>query len=54
MFFSPIKKINKLIGKRMSIIYLKITIEKTWPTQNFDCLSLKFVSRSVFGELQLT
>ena len=38
----------------MSDIYLKVTIEKTWHTQNFEFLSLKIVSRSVFGDLQLT
>ena len=37
----------------MSIIYLKVTIEKKWPSQNFGFLSLKNLS-PVFGELQLT
>ena len=30
MFFSPIKEINRLINKRMSHIYLKVTIERKW------------------------
>ena len=38
----------------MSNIYLKVTIEKKGLSQNFDFLNLKkFVTRSVFGELQL-
>ena len=53
MFFSSIKEINMLISKRMSNIYLKVTIEENWLSQNFDFLSLKFVSRSDFGELHL-
>ena len=35
-FFSSIKEINSLIN-----IYLKVTIEKKWRTQNFNFLSLK-------------
>ena len=36
-------------------IYLKVTIEKNWRSQNFDFLSLKkIVLWSVFGESQLT
>ena len=41
MFFSLIKEINRLLGKGMSNIYLKVTVEKNWPSQNFDFLSLK-------------
>ena len=48
MFFSAIKEINRLwkeinslLSKGMSNIYLKITIDKKWHTQNFDFLSLK-------------
>ena len=37
----------------MSDIYLKVTIEKNWDSQNFSKLK-KFVPKSVFGELQLT
>ena len=44
MFFSSIKQINMLISKEMSIIYLKITIEKNWHCQNFDFLSLNNLS----------
>ena len=40
MFFSSIKEINRLVSKGMSNIYLKITIEKNWRSQNFDVLSL--------------
>ena len=36
----------------MSNIYFKITIEKNWGPQNFKYK--KFVTRSVFGELQHT
>ena len=35
------KKINRLISKGMSIIYLKINIGKNWHAQNFNFLSLK-------------
>ena len=37
----------------MSNIYLKVTIEKYWRSQNISQKFKKFVSRSVFGELQL-
>ena len=50
MFFSSIKEINRLISKRISNIYLKLTIKKNWHSQSFDF----FVSGSGFGELQLT
>ena len=46
MFFSSIQEINRLISKGMSIIYLKVTIEKL----RFSKFK-RFVSRSVFGEL---
>ena len=35
------KDINKLLSKGMSNIYLKVTIEKNWRSQNFGFLSLK-------------
>ena len=41
MIFSSATKINRLIFKRMSNIYLKVTIEKALRTPNFDLLSLK-------------
>ena len=41
MFFSTTKETNRLISKGISNIYLKVTIEKKWHTQNFDFLSLK-------------
>ena len=48
MFFNSIKEINRLrkdinrlLGKGMSNIHLKVTIEKNWHAQNFDFLSLK-------------
>ena len=41
MIFSSVTKINRLIFKRMSNIYLKVTIEKALLTPNFDLLSLK-------------
>ena len=47
MFFSSIKEINMLISKGMSNIYLKVTIEKNWCSQNFDFLSLKSLSKIV-------
>ena len=44
------KEINKLLSKEMSDIYLKDTIEMF---SNLIFWVLKFVTRSVFGELQL-
>ena len=38
------KEINKLLSKGMSKIYLKVTIEKNWRSQNFDFLSVKDLS----------
>ena len=56
MFFSSIKgdKINRVISKGMSKIYLKITIQKNRRSQNFDFQSLKNLSPGHFWELQLT
>ena len=59
MFFNSIKEINmlrkgtnRLLKREMSDIYLKVTIEKNWRSQNFDFLSLKTLSlRSVFGDI---
>ena len=53
MFFSSVKEMNPLLGKGMSNIYLKITVGKKRCSQNFDFPFKKFVSTSVFGELQL-
>ena len=44
MFFSPSKGKNSLISKGMSKIYLKVTLEKNWSTQNFNFWSLKSLS----------
>ena len=44
MFFSSIKWINRLISKGMSNIYLTVTIDKNWLSQNFDFLGLKNLS----------
>ena len=48
MFFNSIKQINRLrkeinrsLTKGVSNIYLKVTIEKNWRSQNFDFLILK-------------
>ena len=49
MVFSLIKGINRLISKGMSNIYLKVTIEKNWPSQNFDFLSLRDLSPGQFS-----
>ena len=48
MFFNSIKKINTLLSKGMSNIYLKLTIEKNWRSQNFDFVSLKKFSPGQF------
>ena len=55
MCFNSIKEINrlrieinKLLSKGMSNIYLKVTIEKKWRTQNFDFLNLKSSSPDKF------
>ena len=56
MCFNSIKEINrlrieinKLLSKGMSNIYLKVTIEKKWRTQNFDfeCLKSSFSGQSL-------
>ena len=48
MFFNSIKEknrlrkeINRLISKGMPNVYLKVTIEKSWRSQNFDFRNLK-------------
>ena len=46
------KEINRLLIKKMSNIYLKVTIE-TFSKLLFSAFK-KFVTWSVFGELQLT
>ena len=46
MFFRSIKGINRLISKEMSNIYLKVTTEKNWRSQNLDFLSSKNLSPS--------
>ena len=48
MFFNSIKEINRLISEGMSNIYLKVTVEKKWPSQNFDLQSLKNSSPGQF------
>ena len=50
MFFSSVKEMNMLISKGMSNIYLKVTIEKNWHSQNIDFLSLKNLSPGQFLE----
>ena len=59
MFFNSIKEINRLrkeisrlLSKGMSNIYLKVTIG-TFSKLRFSGFK-RFVTRSVFGELQLT
>ena len=42
------KEVNKLFIKGMSNIYLKVTIEKNWHSQNLHFLSLKDLSPSQF------
>ena len=37
-----------LLSKRMSNIYLKVTIEKKWHTQNFNFINLKSLSTGQF------
>ena len=55
MFFNSIKWANKLrkkikrpLSKQMKIVNLKVTIEKKWPNQIFDFLSLKSSSPGQF------
>ena len=49
-FFSSTKGINRLISEGMSYIYLKVTIEKNWRSQDFDFLSLENLSPGQFLE----
>ena len=54
MFFSSIKKINRLISKEVSNVYLKVTIEKvTYSKLRFSKFK-KFFSGSIFEGFQLT
>ena len=45
MFYTSIKKINRLRKEidrlLMSNVYLKVTIEKSWQSQNLDSQNLK-------------
>lgn len=50
MSFSSMKGVNKLISKGMKNIYVKVTVEKTWLSQNFDLVSLKHLSPGQFLE----
>ena len=52
VFFVLVKEINRVISKRISSIYSKVTIE-TYSTLRF-CKFKKLISRLLFGELQLT
>ena len=47
---NSVKELNRLLSKWMSNIYLNVTIEEKWCTQNFDLLSLKSSSPSQFSE----
>ena len=42
------KGINRLLSKGMSNIYVQVTIEKNWHSQNFDFLSLKICHQVSF------
>ena len=46
------KEKNRLLSKGMSNIYLNVTIEKKWRSQNFDFQ--KICHQVSFGELQFT
>ena len=48
MFYNSIKGINRLLSKRMSNIYLKITIGENGRSQNFSFLNFKNLSPSQF------
>ena len=55
MVFNPVKEINRLrkeinrlLIQGMSNIYLKVTVEKNWSSQNFDFLSLTNLPPSKF------
>ena len=55
MFFSSVKGKNRLISKGMSNIYFKVTIEEKLTFSKLRISKFKkFISESVFGELQLT
>ena len=44
------KETNRLLSKRMSNIYLKVTIEKNWRSENFDFVGLKtFLPGQIWG-----
>ena len=40
---------NRLLSKGVSNIYLKVTIEKNWCSQNFDFLNLIFLPGQLSG-----
>ena len=44
MFFSSVKEMNTLLSNGMSNIYLKVTIEKNWRSEDFNFVSLKDLS----------
>ena len=46
--FSSIKEINSIFNKGMSNIYLEVSIEKKWRTQNFGFLNLESSSPGQF------
>ena len=48
--FSSIKEINRLVSEEMSNIYLKVTIEKNGPSQNFDFRSTASVGPTLGSE----
>ena len=55
MFFNSIKEIkrlrkeiNRLLRKGMPNVYLNVTIEEKWRSQNFDFLILKLFSLGQF------
>ena len=48
MFFNSVKKINRLLTKGITNIYLKVTIEKNCCSQDFDFISLKNLSPDQF------
>ena len=52
MFFSSINETNRLWSKEMTDIYLNVTIEKNWRSQNIDFLSLKNPSPGQFWGAQ--